>query len=165
MTEHPEYATCLGCTQGVRIDKNGRTRKHSRKVALGAYTVGTVECVGSYREYAEAQRVEWNARLSRWDNMPIQVDVLQHPLDGGDPVEAYVEVHCWPTVKAGHKVFQDKGMTLHLHPVDEARSFRAVLLDADGNELREDTKPNDGASINGLVLNWMEQLAPTGATR
>jgi hypothetical protein len=162
MTDHPEYATCLGCTQGVRIDKNGRTRKHSRKVAFG-YGLGTVECVGSYRPYAEASRVEWDAQRGEFVDMPIQVAATQHFLDGSEPVDSYVEVHCWPTAKAGHQVFEAKGMKLHLYPEDEAKSFRVVLMDAEGGHVREATKPNDG-SVNGLVLNWMEQLAPTGAT-
>lgn len=163
-TEHPEYATCFSCTQGVRIDKNGRTRKHSRKIAFG-YGIGTAECVGSYRDYAEARRIQWNAERGEFVDMPLQVDVLQHFVESrDDPVASYVEIHSWPTTKAGYGVFKDKGMVLHLYPEDEGKSFRVVLLDAEGARVQEDTKTNDGASVNGLVLRWMEELAPTGAT-
>lgn len=160
MTDHPEYGTCTGCTQGVRLDKNGRTRKHSRKVARGGYMQMTVECSGSYKPYAEAGRMEWDASFGKFVDMPIQVAATLFPFDGGDPVpDFYVEVHCWPSTKAGHVVFADQEMKIHLYPRDESPigDVTVQLVDVHGAVLKEAVERNDG-SINGLVLRWMEAL-------
>ena len=159
MTEYPTYATCTGCTQGVRINKNGRTNQHTRKVGSGSI-LGTVACAGSGRPYAEASRIEWDPRFGKFVDMPIQVDATLFPLEGEPDEDFYVEIHCWPTTKAGHVVFVDQEMKLHLYPRDESPigEVKVHLVDVHGKAIKEAVERNDG-SINGLVLRWMEELS------
>lgn len=59
VSDHPGYGTCLACTQGVRILKDGRTARHNRKQAYGN-VLATVSCLGSREDYAEKLGVFWD---------------------------------------------------------------------------------------------------------
>lgn len=157
-TEHPAYGTCTGCTQAKRVDKLGRIRKHTRTTTNGSMQLA-VTCTGSSGPYAEYSRVEWNPRLGKFVDMPIEVDTVLHPLGDGEPQEVFVNVPAWPDVKAGHARFVKQGMSLHLSPANEDGSlFRAELRDAEGTVLTVEPEARNDGYIEGLVLKWMEAL-------
>ena len=158
---HPTYGTCTGCTQGKRVDKHGRIKPHTRTVGDGNVVL-TVNCAGGGGPYAEVSRTEWNPRLSRWEEMPIEVAATVHMGDTEDEQHpTVVEAHPWTDVKAGHKVFTDNNMSLHLHLLERnayASRFRAELRDSDGVTVKSEEVRDDG-SLNGLALKWMQTLA------
>lgn len=164
-TVHPDYATCTGCTQSKGVNKYGRIKRHNRTNGYGSWQ-STVECPGSDRPYAEANREEWSARLSRWQDMPLLVPITEHDGDGETP--AAIEVYSFPDSKKGYARFVDEQMSLHMFLVSEGErgrsEWRGELRDADGTVLKtSEPKANDG-SVNGLVLGWMEDLGKESAS-
>lgn len=163
LPKHPVYGTCTGCTQAKRIDKYGRIREHSYTAAADGILL-TLTCPGSNGPYSEFARTVWNARLSRWQDMPIQVDAFMHMTDGQEPEEIYVEVFPSIEAKRGHGRFQERGLSLHFLPVlgadgGEPAAFRTELRNKDGRVvLEEPEQANDGDSVSLLVLRLMEQI-------
>ncbi len=158
-TEHPNYATCTGCTQSKGVTKYGRMKRHNRTNGYGSWQA-TVECPGSDRPYAEQNREQWDAGQGRWKEMPVEVTATLHDFDGKQQL-FIVEVHAFPGVKAGYKVFAERGLSLHLHLLVRnafANTYRAELRNADDNLLHAEDVRDDGG-LNGLALRWMEQLA------
>lgn len=161
--KHPAHGTCVGCTQGKRVDKYGRIREHSYTAASGGLLL-TLTCPGSNGPYAEYARTQWNARLSRWQDMPIQVDAFMHMTADQEPEEIYVEVFPSVEAKRGHARFVERGLSLHFLPVfkagdEEPSEFRTELRNRDGRcVLDEPPVANDGDSVSPLVLRLMEQI-------
>lgn len=157
-TEHPDYATCTGCTQSKGVKKNGRMKTHNRVDGYGSWQM-TRECPGSDRPYAEQNREHWDSGQGRWKEMPIEVMATLHTDDKTEPF--IVEVHAFPDVKAGHKLFTERDMSLHLQLLVRnayANTYRAELHDADGAIVKTAEERDDGG-LNGLVLRWMADLA------
>jgi hypothetical protein len=157
-TEHPNYGTCTGCTQSKGVKTNGRIKRHNRTNGYGSWQM-TVECPGSDRPYAEQNREQWDAGQGRWKEMPLEVEATLH-VDGKEQPHI-VEVHPFPDVKAGHKLFGERSMTLHLHLLERggyANTFRVELRDAEGTIVNSEQERDDGG-LNGLTLRWMADLA------
>lgn len=163
ITEHPAYGTCAGCTQGKRVDKRGRIKPHTRKVARGNVVLD-VQCAGSNGPYAEVARTEWNPRLGRWQDMPLQVDAFMHMAGGEEPEPIYVEVFPSTDAKRGHGLFRERGLSLHFLPVftaegEEPTAFHTELRNRDGRVVLEEPEAaNDGDSVSLLVLRLLERI-------
>lgn len=158
--EHPYYGTCTGCTQGKIVLKTGLIKPHKRTVARGN-TQLTVECAGSMRSYAEANRMDWNASLSQWMEMSIEVSATLHTTDGELHLLP-VEVHPFSEVKAGLAVVATRELSFHIFHITGKGMFatyRVELQDSDGEvvDMRDDVR-GDG-HLNGTVLNCLERLA------
>ena len=166
-TDHPDYATCTGCTQSKGVKKNGRIKVHNHTNGYGSWQM-TVECPGSDQPYAEANREQWDARNGRWQEMPIEIAAILHEGEKERPM--LVEAHSFPDAKAGHKLFLDQGMSLHLWRITEgdyavryADKYRVELHHANGTVAKTEEVYDDG-HLNGLALRWMEQLAKDTVT-